>query len=142
VVTKTRGKPSHMEQAGVDPQRVSFVQERAAAAEVWLAQFWEGIVRAPFDPHGDVTLPDERVVDVKRIEPGSRFVNGGTHPMRAEWAIVVVDGRDGFSIAGAVHRSEWRWEAPIKGGFTCWTVRTDELHPVVEPPEPFPWEVD
>ena len=125
-----------MEEAGLDPERVRRVQSRADAAEVYVAGRTGGRLRPEFDKKGDVDLPDGRVVDVKRVEPGFRFVNGGAHRPRANFCVVVEDGPEGFKIVGAVRPKTWRHEAPtglLRPGMealVCWMVKRSELTPV------------
>lgn len=107
------------------------VLDRARRAERFVASVYGGTLREPYDPVGDVDLPDGNVVDVKSVPtPAARFVNGGAH--RPSSLVVVVSGRPQL-VLGLVFPGQWRDAVPdvsvVRRPKRCWHVLRAECFP-------------
>lgn len=122
---------THMEQSGLDPGVVLDRQWRAAAAELVVARTLHGAPRTEFDPEGDVMLYDPNiVVDVKSVDEGFRFINGGKKRPRSLAVVVTWTSADVPAIHGVIYRELWHWGLPPVPGRTpiaCWFVHAHEV---------------
>jgi hypothetical protein len=137
---------SYMNIAGIGVGREAYIRRRAEWAEEYVATVYRGTRRARYDPIGDVDLPDIGIVNVKRVEPGWRWVNGGSSQPRV-LVIVVEDDRMDFTIVGVLRPDQFRWQEPsgLPSRLTpqsCWLASRDGLRPPPKPRAPYPWEVD
>jgi hypothetical protein len=129
------------EAAGVPRRDTTLLQQRAKAAEDFVARAYGGELRWPRDPRGDVDLPG-RIIDVKSVEDGFGFVNAGRR--RPTVTVIVVAFRrlpenrtpdqEGWSakIVGRIEPEQWlhgRPPVPGRRSQPCWFVLRSAVLP-------------
>jgi hypothetical protein len=129
-----------MKQGGASDAEVTMIQQRAKAAEAFVCAWYDGELRLPMDPVGDVNLPGGKIVNVKSIPRFAQFINAGSH--RPGVTCVVVQetaGRD-LRIVGAIEPDQWTHGTPDVPGRNpqrCWYAGLGQLRPA---PSRYPWE--